>query len=163
VPSSPAHSPFVDVSHCHSLNLIVEGEGLMGEAGKAASCLYGGIRYEIIGSIHHVRFCHCTNRRKFSGTSHSAWGLIETTQLLIERSETAVSLYKAGNGFRAFCGNCGSPLWYEPTMSPQYRGIPLGIIHSDAGVPAPEMHVWTRSKVAWEPILDNLPPHEAHP
>jgi hypothetical protein len=51
----------------------------MDEAGKTASCLCGGVQYEITGPIHHTRICHCKDCRKFSGASHSASGLVSVT------------------------------------------------------------------------------------
>jgi hypothetical protein len=127
-----------------------------------ASCLCGGVTYEITGPIVRGRYCHCVHCRKFSGTAHAAWGLIETTQLAIAPSSTGISKYDSGNGLRVFCSSCGSPLWYEPTRLPQYRGIPLGVV-DDEGVPEPEMHVWMKSKVSWESISDGLPQHDTHP
>jgi hypothetical protein len=127
-----------------------------------ASCLCGGVTYEITGPIHHARYCHCAHCRKFSGTAYAAWGLTETAHLVVLQSNTGISKYDSGQGLRAFCSSCGSPLWYEPTRLPQYRGIPLGVI-DDEGVPEPEMHVWMRSKVSWAAIPDDLPQHDTHP
>src|SRR5262245_16180310 len=105
-----------------------------------ASCLCGGVTYEITGPIQRGRYCHCTDCRKFSGTSHAAWGLIETAQLVVLQTNTRLGKFDSGQGLRVFCGSCGSPLWYEPTHLSQYRGIPLGVI-DDGVVPQPEMHV----------------------
>jgi hypothetical protein len=127
-----------------------------------ASCLCGGVTYEITGPIQRGRYCHCVDCRKFSGTAYAAWGLIETAQLVIGQPNTGVSKYDSGNGLRVFCSSCGSPLWYEPTRLPQFRGIPLGVI-DDGGVPEPQMHVWTKSKVSWQSISDDLPQHNTHP
>jgi hypothetical protein len=127
-----------------------------------ASCLCGCVTYEITGPIQRARYCHCAHCRKFSGTSHAAWGLIETVHLVVDPSTTSVGKYDSGNGLRVFCSSCGSPLWYEPTRMPQFRGISLGVI-DDEGVPGPEMHVWMKSKVSWAAILDDLPQHETHP
>jgi hypothetical protein len=126
------------------------------------SCLCGGISYEISGPIRSARYCHCANCRKFSGTGYAAWGLVETNRLTIAPSEGGVTKYATALGRRVFCATCGSPLWYEPDALPQFRGIPLGAI-DDPGVPAPEMHVWTRSKVSWVSIQDDLPQHQTHP
>ena len=127
-----------------------------------ASCLCGGVTYQITGPIQRTRYCHCVQCRKFSGTAHAAWGLIKTTQLMLEQSSVGISKYNSGNGFRAFCSSCGSPLWYEPTALPEFRGIPLGVI-DDEGVPGPQMHVWTRSKVSWASISDDLAQHDTTP
>ena len=127
------------------------------------SCLCGAVSYVIDGPIHNARYCHCTNCRKFSGTAYAAWGLIETNHLSIAPSAAAgVTKYNSGGGLRVFCAACGSPLWYEPAGLPQYRGIPLGAVDS-ADVPKPQMHVWTKSKVSWISMPDDVPTHETHP
>jgi hypothetical protein len=126
------------------------------------SCLCGAISYEITGGIRNARYCHCANCRKFSGTAYAAWGLIGTDQLTLTSPEGGVTKYASAGGYRVFCTTCGSPLWYEPAALPQFRGIPLGAIE-DSGVPAPAMHVWTKSKVSWVSILDDLPQHATHP
>jgi hypothetical protein len=127
-----------------------------------ASCLCGGVKYEITGPLHRASYCHCEHCRKFSDTVQAAWGLIETAHLVVGSLNTGVSKYDSGNGLRVFCGSCGSPLWCEPASLPQFRGIPLGVIDDD-GVPEPEMHVWTKSNLSWAPISDGLPQHGTHP
>jgi hypothetical protein len=126
------------------------------------SCLCGAVSIRIEGPIRNARYCHCTNCRKFSGTAYAAWGLVETDHLEISPKEPKVSKFSSQHGRRVFCTTCGSPLWFEPASLPQFRGIPLGVIDGD-GVGKPEMHVWTKSKVAWAPILDDLPQFEMHP
>ena len=127
-----------------------------------ASCLCGGVTYEITGPIHRARYCHCTHCRKFSGTAAAAWGLIETGHLTLTRANSGLSKYSSGHGLRVFCQTCGSPLWYEPTDVSQFRGIPLGVI-DDPGAPGPQMHVWIQSKTDWESISDGLPQFNQHP
>jgi len=126
------------------------------------SCLCGSVAFEIEDAIHDARFCHCTNCRKFSGAPFAAWGLIETRNLRLSPPDPGVTKYDSGGGLRVFCSMCGSPLWYEPADMPHYRGIPLGVV-DDGEVPAPAMHVWLRSKVAWMSIADALPKHETYP
>jgi hypothetical protein len=127
-----------------------------------ASCLCKRVTYQINGPIHKARYCHCTDCRKFSGAPYAAWGLVQTSQLAISPPDAQVTKYNSGNGLRVFCTRCGSPLWYEPTGAPQFRGVPLGAL-DDRDVPAPERHVWVRSKVSWASISDSLPQHETHP
>ena len=126
------------------------------------SCLCGGVSYEINGPISIPRYCHCANCRKFSGTAYAAWGLVRTDQFRVDAPDARVTKFNSGGGLRVFCASCGSPLWYEPAELPQFRGIPLGAI-DDPGVPQPTMHVWTRSKVPWVSLHDDLPQHDIHP
>jgi hypothetical protein len=126
------------------------------------SCLCRSVSFEIDGRIHSARYCHCQNCRKFSGTAWAAWGLIQADQLRVSPADASVTRYNSGGGFRVFCTVCGSPLWFEPAELPHYRGVPLGAI-DDGEVPKPEMHAWTRSKVAWASVSDDLPRHQTRP
>ena len=127
-----------------------------------ASCLCGGVSYEIDGPITNARFCHCTKCRKFSGAPYSAWGLVQTSQLRTASSEAHLTKYDSGNGLRVSCATCGSPVWYEPNDLPQFRGIPLGML--DGGeIPLPTMHVWVKSKVPWVSITDDRPQYDVLP
>jgi len=126
------------------------------------SCFCGSVSFEIDGAIHSPRYCHCTTCRKFSGTAYAAWGLVSTSEMTVTVSTGGVTKYDSGGGSRVFCTSCGSPVWYEPADLMQFRGIPLGAI-DDGDVPVPQMHVWTRSKVPWVSVADDLPQHETHP
>lgn len=127
-----------------------------------ASCLCGGVTFQITGPLHSARYCHCANCRKFSGTGPAAWALAETAHVVMGAGSTPVTSYDSGAGRRVFCSVCGSPLWYEPAGLPQFRGIPLGVL-DDGVIPKPQMHVWTRSKASWQSISDELPQHPTHP
>lgn len=126
------------------------------------SCLCKAVSFDIDGTVHNARYCHCTNCRKFSGTAYAAWGLVPTDKLTISPADGGVTKFDSGGGLRVFCSTCGSPLWYEPAGMPQYRGIPLGVI-DDRNVPAPQIHLWTKSKAPWVTVADDLPQHETHP
>lgn len=126
------------------------------------SCLCGRIAFEIHGAIVNARYCHCANCRKFSGAAYAPWGVVRADELKVTTPQSSVTRYDSGGGLRVFCGSCGSPVWYEPVSMPQLRGVPLGAF-DERDIPAPEMHVWTQSKVPWATINDDLPQHETHP
>ena len=67
------------------------------------SCLCGAVSFEIQGSLHNARYCHCTNCRKFSGTGYAAWGLAETSQLAIAPPVPNVTKFNSGGGLGVFC------------------------------------------------------------
>jgi hypothetical protein len=126
------------------------------------SCLCGINAFEIRGTIHNARYCHCGNCRKFSGAGYAAWGIVSTDHLELTSSDLNVTKYDSGGGLRVFCNSCGSPLWFEPADFPAIRGIPLGVI-DDPEIAAPGMHVWTKSKVPWVSLPDDAEQHETHP
>jgi hypothetical protein len=82
--------------------------------------------------------------------------------MTVSPPDADVTRYDSGGGLRVFCTMCGSPLWYEPAALPLFRGVPLGAI-DDGAIAKPEAHVWTKSKVSWIAISDDLPQHETHP
>ncbi len=126
------------------------------------SCLCGQVSVEIRGPLRNSRFCHCTNCRKFSGTAYAAWGVVSSEHLQIVHGAANVARFDSGGGLRVFCRSCGAPLWYEPAHLPAFRGVALGAIH-EGEVPAPEMRVWTRSRVPWVSLHAGLPQYETHP
>ena len=127
------------------------------------SCGCGGVRYELSGPIAMSRYCHCENCRKFSGTGQSAWGLAQTGDFRVVAQTTDVTKYDAGSGgLRVFCSACGSPLWFEPSGMPEFRGVALGSI-DEGEVAEPASHLWVRSSPDWETIVDDLPCFQTTP
>lgn len=125
------------------------------------SCLCRSVTYEI-GAVFFGRYCHCTNCRKFSGTSPAAWAAADATTFKLTSDAGHISKYATDTGRRCFCSKCGSPLWYESSDMPEVMGIPLGVL-DEGNIPNPEMHVWTQSKVPWCDAADDLPAYETHP
>lgn len=126
------------------------------------SCLCGGVTFEVRGGILNPRYCHCANCRKFAGTAPAAWAMVRTEDFVLTSPEAHVTRYDSGGGLRVFCATCGSSLWYEPKGLDEYRGVALGAFDS-GHVPAPTMHLWTKSKASWVSIADGLTQHETFP
>ena len=126
------------------------------------SCLCGDIKFTISGDLRSARYCYCSHCTKFAGTSPATWAMTKSENLNISSSEVSISKYNSGKGLRCFCANCGSPVWFESLDYPEIVAIPLGVL-DDGNIPAPEMHIWTRSKPGWCAIQDNLPQHDTRP
>ena len=124
-------------------------------------CLCGKVSFRLLGRLHSARYCHCTNCRKFSGTSPAAWAMAQTADLEAA-GDLPITRFDSGRGLRCFCTECGSPVWFESKEFPEIVGIPLGIIDS-GDVPAPEMHLWVQSKPGWCAVAANLPRLSAGP
>ena len=76
------------------------------------SCLCGSIRFEIDGELGEFGYCHCESCRKASGTAHAANSGVLKTQFSLDDPKQLVREYESSPGkFRAFCTNCGSPLY----------------------------------------------------
>jgi len=127
-----------------------------------ASCLCKSIQFTIDCELHSTRYCYCTNCTKFAGTSPATWAIMESSKLTVTSAEKSVSKFDSGRGRRCFCPHCGSPVWFESLDNPELLAIPLGVL-DDGDVPAPERHIWVRSKPKWCTIHDHLPQHKTDP
>ena len=126
------------------------------------SCLCGATEFTISGELRSPRYCHCTNCRKFAGTSPATWAMAKTTALELTSSSAGISKFNSGRGFRCFCSSCGSPLWFESLDYPEITAIPLGAL-DEGEIPEPQMHLWVQSIPKWCAITDALPQHQTNP
>ena len=126
----------------------------------STSCLCGSVSIEIHGEIQQPRYCHCSNCRKASGSAYAAWGVVASRHFRWASGEELVRRYDSGGGNRTFCARCGSPLSFEPHAISEIVGVPLGPLDA---APPPAMHLWTRSKLSWIEIRDDLAQYETFP
>lgn len=126
-----------------------------------ARCGCAAHRLRIEDQLQAVRYCHCANCRKFSGTSPALWAMVRRDALRVERADSPVGRFNSGRGVRCFCTRCGTPLWFESLDYPHICGLPLGAL--DAGIPVAQLHLWWDSKPAWCVVTDDLPRHAQGP
>ena len=76
---------------------------------RTGGCACGAVRFEAELNGLHYHVCHCTRCRKWGGPAFAtAAGAIRT----VEGAE-AVSVWSSSkHGERAFCGACGTHLWW---------------------------------------------------
>ncbi|MEM7078723.1 MAG: GFA family protein [Pseudomonadota bacterium] len=126
-----------------------------------ARCLCGAQRFAVTDPLTSVRYCHCGNCRKFSGTSPAVWAMTRRSGLRIEAAAVALGRFDSGQGVRCFCTACGTPVWFESLAYPEIVGLPLGVLEHGF-VPA-QMHLWMDSKPAWCLVGDELRKHPRGP
>ena len=121
------------------------------------SCLCGGVKYEIDGTVGIVVNCHCSMCRKATGAAFRTRAAVLTRAFRWLAGEELVSRYDSSpRETRTFCRVCGATL---PTFfrdHPEQLGLPLGTLDDDPHV-APAAHVWVSSKAPWWSIADSLP------
>jgi hypothetical protein len=114
-------------------------------------CQCGAIRYRVTGAPLTLYACHCTECQKQSA---SAFGL----SLWVKRSDLEIvsgephhweRLADSGNTTRcAFCPDCGSRLYHEPSDDPGIYSLKGGSLDDIASL-TPVGHIWVRSKQPW--------------
>ena len=126
-------------------------------------CLCGKVRFEIDGELGETRLCYCELCRRANGSAFSANIPVasEDYHLLVGR-EHIREFESSPGAFRAFCSNCGSPVYARVANDPVHIRIRLGTLDKETRVRV-AAHVWVRSKPAWYAIADDLPQYEAGP
>lgn len=124
-------------------------------------CFCGQIRYEINGSLHDARSCHCSRcRRAFSGAA-SAYAEVDSEQFIWVAGETLLTTYEATPGWGlCFCSVCGSTLC--GIHQGKVHGVTLGTVTGDPDVQL-KMHIFVGSKAPWDAIAAGVPQFEAGP
>ena len=121
------------------------------------SCLCGAFRFTVTGSLGDVRYCHCSQCRRGSGTAFSANARIHRSQWSLEGPRDQVTEFEHKPGmFKAFCSRCGSPLYARSSGDPDDIRVRLGGFEGDLDVRITG-HVWTSSKASWYTIEDSIP------
>lgn len=124
------------------------------------SCLCGGVRYEIRGTLGPSVYCHCVQCRKASGASFTTNASVGAADFGFVEGESLVGRFESSTGqFRCFCTRCGSPLIKVIQAKPGEIRLRLGTLDSDPET-TPAAHIFVRSKAPWTTITDDLPQHE---
>jgi len=126
------------------------------------SCFCSKVTYELDGSLHKGRACHCSRCRKaFSGASSAYAELSPGSRITWTSGRDSLSSYGSGDGWSiGYCGSCGSTLcglWND-----EVHGLTLGCVDGDPGVEI-EMHIFVGSKAPWDHIGGDAPQFEEHP
>ncbi len=121
------------------------------------SCLCCLFTFTVSGSFGDVRYCHCSQCRKKTGTAFSANAKIREThgRCLGTRDKITEFEHKPGL-YNAFCSDCGSPLYARSDHDPDDVRVRLGGFEDtvDATITG---HVQTSSKADWYCIEDSIP------
>ena len=121
------------------------------------SCLCGEIRYSVDGEPSDFGYCHCTSCRKASGTAHAANAAVARSDFALSDPQGFLREYQSSPGkHRAFCGNCGSPLYAYLNKSPDEIRIRLGTLDT-AFTKTAKAHTFVADKASWEIIYGELP------
>ena len=133
--------------------VMSEGDAYRGE------CLCGSVRFEVEPPTRWCLHCHCTLCRKAHGAPFVTWFGIGKEQLRITHGEADLRWRNSSDhGRRAFCGRCGTQLFFVSTKWPGQIDIVRALIDGPIDRP-PESHVYVDSRAEWFPITDELPRH----
>jgi hypothetical protein len=125
------------------------------------SCLCGQVKYELSAELGDFGYCHCTSCRKASGSAHAANAPIGRADFRLCEGDNVIREFESSPGkFRAFCSNCGSPIYAYLSATPNVLRIRLGSLDTPFSK-QPMAHTFVSDKAPWEPIVDGIPQFEA--
>ena len=115
------------------------------------------MRFEISGPLPAIQICHCGQCRKAQGSAFAAALPVRAEAVRFGSGREVIREYESSPGkFRAFCTNCGSPIYSRRPDTPDRLRLRAGTV--DAPVDArPVAHFHTASKADWFEITDTLP------
>lgn len=120
-------------------------------------CLCGGVRYQYEGEIEEISICHCSQCRKAQGSAFAAVSPVATSRFKLVAGAGLLKEYRSSpDKVRAFCGNCGSPIYSAKDDQPQIRRLRLGTVDTPFTC-ANAFHIFTDSKASWWDIVGELP------
>lgn len=121
------------------------------------SCLCGKIQYQYDGVIDEISRCHCLQCQKASGTAFVAVTPVESASLTFTEGLSLVKEFRASEGkVRAFCSECGSPLYSARDDIPEIKRLRLGTLDTKL-VTDNQFHAFVSSEASWYKIFDTYP------
>jgi len=121
------------------------------------SCLCGEIRYQIEGELSDFGYCHCRSCRKASGSAFGANAGVSRARFALSDSKSFLREFESSpSKLRAFCSNCGSPIYAYMKTSPELLRIRLGTLDTPFEKSA-KAHTFVRDNAPWHAISGDLP------
>ena len=117
-------------------------------------CACGSVRYECSAAPVAMLNCHCRDCQRAGGTGYSPTVVVSRAALRITRGEPKVFEWAAQSGntaHRAFCAECGSPLFAWSSGRPDFPGIRAGSLDDPSWFRA-TADVWAESAQPWDPM-----------
>lgn len=127
-------------------------------SGKTAGgqCLCGKVRFSINLPSKWVAHCHCTRCQRAHGAAFVTWVGVDEPQATITDSGNTLRWFRAVNGQRGFCAECGSSLFFRGSSWPGELHLARALF-TDPLDREPQMHAYYDTHVSWVNLQDNLP------
>lgn len=124
------------------------------------SCLCGAVSFRVEGSLQPVEACHCVQCRKWTG--HALFSTeIPRASLQVDGKEN-IRWYRSSEKVRrGFCGQCGSPLFFDPLdrIKHDWTAVSMGAFDAPTGTRLAQ-HIFVAEKGDYYEIDDDLPKNE---
>ena len=131
---------------------------------RTGGCACGAVRFKITAPFIGVGACHCTDCQKASGGGPNYVALTPKDALVVTKGEAKLFRSTGDSGaeaVRAFCANCGTPLWSMPSGQP-FIPVKVGALDDTSDL-SPGMHIYVASAPPWHPVGSGVPTFQKMP
>ncbi|WP_209009200.1 GFA family protein [Pseudovibrio japonicus] len=131
---------------------------------RTGRCMCGAVTYKIEGDPIVVAQCHCEECRRVSGTGHTVGAMFRAEQVDISgRFEQYVyTSSKDSQVTKAFCPNCGSPVFGRNTNATEHMTLPLGTMDNADDLEV-QVVIFDRDKQHWDVLPETAVIFETQP
>lgn len=122
-------------------------------------CACGAIRYSGEGEPLFSMNCHCRDCQRETGSAYAPVLGVSRAGFTVTQGSPKYFDLTAASGRttrRAFCGDCGSPLFGLPGSGPDMVTIRAGSLDDPSGY-TPRQDIFTSSAQPWDYMNPNLP------
>ncbi|MBL1262622.1 GFA family protein [Methylomicrobium sp. RS1] len=121
-------------------------------------CLCGTVRYEIGAKPVRMVNCHCRTCQKSSGSPYMALLFVPASALKVNGNyrEFPTAAASGNTVYRAFCPQCGTPLFGRNSAFTQLRPV-AAMSLDDPGLYRPELDMWVADAQSWDSMNPDLP------
>ena len=129
-------------------------------------CACGAVRYQLRSAPMFVHCCHCVDCQRQTGSGFVLNALIETDRIGILRGAEAIGVTSvptdSGRPHEIHrCGHCQTALWSDYGRREALRFVRVGTLDLPSAL-APDVHIYTRSKLPWLRLPDGIPAFEEY-
>jgi hypothetical protein len=126
-------------------------------ATASGGCLCGAVRFTGRLPTRWVAHCHCSRCRRAHGAPFVTWAGFERSAVHIDDGDGQLRWHPGiEGGRRAFCGRCGSPMFFASDRWPGELHVARALF-DDPLDRSPQAHVFVETQVDWVHLGDDLP------
>lgn len=127
-------------------------------------CACGAVRDTMGATPMFVHCCHCRDCQRQTGSAFVLNALIETDPVAVRSGALASAPMPTDSGrphTSHRCAACGTALWRKYGGIAALRFLRVGTLDDPAAL-APDVHIYTRSKLPWVALPPGVPAFEAY-
>ncbi len=116
-------------------------------------CRCGAVSYVADGPPIIVAQCHCKDCRRLSGTGHTVGAMFHSQAVTVHGvlGEFKYMSDKESEVTKAFCKQCGSPIYGTNTRTPDHLTLTLGTMDDASGLDVAVV-IFDRDKPHWDQL-----------